>query len=131
MAMTRTKALLVDDFHTHRQLTADFLEDAGYEVKAFGCLEDIRDEVRECEIMIMDVHLGNDKPFGGIDYVIEQIQTGVINPFQMTIIFKTMWSRDVLPEDRLGKIQRYDWWDGSEGLEFTELRTILRRRTTS
>ena len=129
MSNTKKRALIVDDYHTHRTLIADYLEDAGYDVKAFAAPEEIGAELKECDIVVMDVNFGKDRPFTGIDYMIEQIQAGLISPSERTIIFKTQWRKEVVPE-RLQKIEKYEWWDASEGLEFTELRTILRRSGT-
>ncbi|HEU4712085.1 MAG TPA: hypothetical protein VFS76_11000 [Pyrinomonadaceae bacterium] len=130
MPITNNKVLVVDDYHTHRQLIADFFEDAGYDVTALAATEEIGDELRECGIILMDIQLAKDKPYAGIDYIVGQIQSGAINPAEKRIIFKTMWNEEMLSNHR-EIIEGYEFWDCREGLAFTELRSILKRGVTS
>lgn len=124
------RILVVDDDYTTRRIFVRFLKDAGYEVQAFTTPEEIGDQIKECEIILMDIRFGRDRPTAGIDYIVERIQEGSLDPNDITIIFKTMWGRRDHPgfSTRLENVARYEWFDTSEGLELTELTQILKKR---
>lgn len=127
MRRRKERMFVVDDLYSDRTLILQYLEDNGYEVKSFKFPEEVGDQIRDCDVVIMDVQYGRERPFAGIDYIIEQIRNGVIDPEKTSIIFKSMWGRRPEIFERLQKVAKFEWWDCSEGLELTELRKILRR----
>lgn len=129
-----SNALVVDDNPITRRIVADFLEDEGYAVRSFNLPEDIDCDPSTFGLVVMDVRFRRYLPdrvetarFGGIDYIIEQIQKGSIDPAKTMVIFMTRWSRDVpgIPE-RLEKVGAFEWIDISTGLELTDLAGLLR-----
>lgn len=127
MRKQKSRMLVVDDLYAHRTIILQHLEDSGYPVQSFVTPEEVGDKIRECDVVIMDVQYGRERPFAGIDYIVEQIRNGVIDPEKTTIIFKSMWGRRPELVEHLQKVSKFEWWDCSEGLELTELRKILKR----
>ena len=136
---TKRSALVVDDDHMARKLVTQFLEDEGYDVKDFGLPEDITGEVSSFGLIVMDVRFRRylperteTLPFGGIDYIVEQIQKKALDAQRTTIVFISRWGRDRegVPE-RLAKVGPHEWVDISTGLEFTEFMTLLRRKANN
>lgn len=123
------EVIVVENDYTTRTLVVQYLEDTGYKVLPFTYPEEIGDQIRGCKVIVMDVDFGRERPpTAGVDYIIEQIQVGAIDPRETTIIFKSLWGSDHqdLP-DRLRQIEKFAWWDCGEGLELTELREIIRK----
>ena len=81
----------------------------------------------------VDVRFGRDKPLGGIEYINEKIQSSVLDPKKITIIFISRWGkkRAGVPE-KLKEIgeegEDYEWIDISTGLEMIEIKDILDKR---
>jgi len=132
MQTGKEKILVVDDLYAHRTLIVQYLEDAGYQVNSCVTPEDVGDQILECKVVVMDVHYGRERPLAGLDYIVEEIQNGRINPDRTNIIFKSIWGRD-RPElaERLQRVGKFEWLDAREGLELTELREILKRSEAS
>jgi len=132
----RLRALVVDDDHMARKLVSQFLEDEGYEVSDFGLPEDVNAQTSSFALIVMDVRFKRYLPdktetlqFGGIDYVADQIQRGLLDPVRTTIVFISRWGRDREGlQERLAKVQRHYWVDISTGLEFTEFMISLRKK---
>lgn len=114
---------VVDDDELDRTLTANAIEDQGYEVVEAAAPEELDPSLGTFFAIVMDVKIA-DRRFGGIEYVIDRRRTGRLPPSTI-VIFVSNFPSNTEFEKQLEQARPNHFF--SKPIEYTQIHKILRR----
>jgi len=104
------RVILVEDDYTASDVISDFLEDEGFEVLSFDSTEEAKKEVKQTDILIVDVRIRNN-PSAGVDFIIA-IRKDDANFKNAKTIFISNFGRLKEIEEKLQQLEeRFIWID--------------------
>lgn len=128
------KAIVVDDLYDARTIITNFLRSNGYEVSVFKLPEEIDVPIEDYGTIFMDVRFSKphpelgkiSMPYGGLDYILNQINNNKLDPNKTKIIIFSRWDQN-RPEikERLSKIGKFNYMNIQDGLEIIKIKKLL------